>query len=156
MLDNVDFKHAKVIVELGPGTGVITREIIKEMLPSCKLLIFELHRPFYEELKKEFAKNDQVILVHDSAEFLEKHLEAFHLGKVDAVVSSLPLANFKKSLLNNLISAVKESLEHDGKFIQFQYTLKTKKLLNEYFPIIQTSFTSRNLPPAFIYTCSKK
>ena len=31
MISTIDFAHAKCIVELGPGEGVITREIIKKM-----------------------------------------------------------------------------------------------------------------------------
>lgn len=156
MLTNVDFENIDLIVELGPGTGVITREIISKMHPSCKLIVFELHLPFYKELKKELLLNEQVILVNETAESLEKYLQELQLGKADVIISSLPLANFDNKLLNILLKMIQNNLKTNGKFIQFQYSLKTKKMFRSYFPIVDTKFTSMNIPPAFIFTCTKK
>jgi phospholipid N-methyltransferase len=156
MLANVNFSNAKVIIELGPGTGVITREIIAKMKPSCRLLVFELHLPFYRELQKEFKDNEQVILVNDTAEKIAQYLESYQLGKADNIISSLPLANFDKTILDHLLKACHDNLKNEGKFIQFQYSLTTKKSLRNYFPKIEMNFTSMNIPPAFIFTCLKK
>ena len=37
MLQNIDFENSKIIVELGPGTGVFTYEILKKwpLMPYC-------------------------------------------------------------------------------------------------------------------------
>ena len=41
-LKSVDFSKAKVIVELGPGTGVFTKGILDKMTDDAKLFSFEL------------------------------------------------------------------------------------------------------------------
>ena len=63
MLERIDFSTAKVIVELGPGTGVFTRKILQKLSPDGILLVFELNDSFMNMLKKEF-KDPRVILIH--------------------------------------------------------------------------------------------
>ena len=54
MCDKIDFSTAKNIVELGPGTGVFTEEILKRANPDCKIFVIELNTEFYEYLKNKF------------------------------------------------------------------------------------------------------
>ena len=42
MLKDIDFSSAKLIVELGPGNGVITHDILKKLSPDATLICFEL------------------------------------------------------------------------------------------------------------------
>lgn len=155
MLQNVNYKKTKVMVELGSGTGVFTRKIVSNMADDAKLLVFELHKPFYNQLAKEFADDERVIVVHDSAEKLRHHLEENGLEKVDIVLSSLPLANFKIRLIHQILSNTKEVLKDQGTYVQFQYSLKSKKIIERFFSRVDVAFTSRNIPPAFVYTCRK-
>ena len=50
MLDHLNFKSAKLVVELGPGTGVFTERIIEKLGKDCTLLIIELNDKFYKDL----------------------------------------------------------------------------------------------------------
>jgi phospholipid N-methyltransferase len=69
MLENINFKEAKVIVELGPGTGVFTDRLLELMHPESTLLIFELNDTFYNQLANRIH-DPRVHLIHDSAERL--------------------------------------------------------------------------------------
>ena len=40
MVEHIQFKNAKCIVELGPGTGIITLELLKNMPENSILLAF--------------------------------------------------------------------------------------------------------------------
>ena len=42
MLERVDWDNANCIAELGAGTGVFTREIVKRAKPDAKILVFEI------------------------------------------------------------------------------------------------------------------
>ena len=42
MLDHLNFKKAKLVVELGPGTGVFTQRIIEKLDRESTLLVIEL------------------------------------------------------------------------------------------------------------------
>ena len=152
MIENVDFDNSKYIVELGPGTGVFTDIIIDRMLPDAKLLIFELNDSFYNALEKRIT-DPRVKVIHDSAEFIEKYLEED--AKIDVVISSLPLMVFPEDLRKNVIDAAHNCLKPEGKYIQFQYSLQSKKLLEAVYRDVSIKFTMKNFPPAFVYTCNK-
>lgn len=155
MLENVDFDTAKLIVELGPGTGVFTDLIIDRMRPDAKLLAFELNDAFHTSLNARI-KDPRVEIIHDSAEFIEKYLNEIEDGiKSDVVISSLPLMVFPEALRLNVVDAAYRTLKKDGKYIQFQYSLQSKKLLESKYKTVSVKFTIKNFPPAFVYTCSK-
>lgn len=154
MLSNINFKTATVIVEFGPGTGVFTRETVKRMRPDCLLLVFELNDSFYTKLREEFKHDSRIIIRNKSAEHISSVLKELNEYQADAVISSLPLANFPSELIQTILQQCKQVLSEKGKFIQFQYSLTSKKYLQQYFNSVQINFTARNIPPAFIYTCS--
>lgn len=154
MLESIDFSQSKVLVELGPGTGVFTDEIISRMAPDAKLLVFELNDLFYENLSKRIS-DDRVQIIHDSADQIENYLTKSNLTVVDVVVSSLPLAVFSEDLRSSVLKVAYNSLGPKGKFIQFQYSLQSKKLLKSFYKNVKIGFTALNLPPAFVYSCEK-
>jgi phospholipid N-methyltransferase len=154
MLLPIDFSKAKIIVELGPGTGVFTREILERMAPDAQLLVFELHDQFYHNLKTTIA-DKRCHFIHDSAEKIGQYLEHYNVHKADVVVSSLPLANFSKDLRGSIVSAAKNSLSKNGVMTQFQYSLQSKNYLKSKFPRVKVNYTFWNFPPAFVYTCEK-
>lgn len=154
MLKHVDFENARVLVELGPGTGVFTEEIIKSMNPEAILLVFELNEAFSKQLVKRFT-DKRVHIIHDSADQMEKYLAKYELEKADAVISSLPLANFPGELRTSVLSASHNALKDNGTYIQFQYSLQSKKYIKRFFKDISLNFALFNFPPAFVYTCRK-
>lgn len=156
MLKNVDFKESNVIVEFGPGTGVFTRRIIEEMNPNANLYVFELHEPFYIKLQKEFENDKRIQVINDSAANVRKYLEADKKEFADVIISSLPLTNFDQKLTMRILKSAEIALKAEGQYIQFQYSLNARKLLNKIFNSISVQFTANNLPPAFVYTCKKK
>ncbi len=54
MVDVIDFNKAKCIVELGPGTGVFTKEIMKRKKKETIFLLIEINEVFCKELKRKF------------------------------------------------------------------------------------------------------
>ena len=152
MIENVDFDESKLIVELGPGTGVFTDLIIDRMADDAKLLVFELNDSFYNSLNKRID-DPRVQVIHDSAEFIDKYVE--NGQKQDVVISSLPLMVFSDDLRKNVVKASYECLKNNGKYIQFQYSLQSKKLLEAVYEKVTVKFTMKNFPPAFVYTCLK-
>ena len=154
MLENIDFNTARVIVELGPGTGVFTYEILKRMSHDSVLLIFELNQGFMRTLRKNI-KDKRAIFIYDSAEKIQEYIQKHELGKADAIISSLPLYNFPQELRDTIVNNSFDALKDTGKYIQFQYTKQAKKMLQAKFNTVSISFTPLNFPPAFVYTCDK-
>lgn len=154
MLENIDFESSRILVELGPGNGVFTEKIIEKLHPEARLLVFELNEQFYHALTQKF-QDPRVILIHDSAENINEYLQKNGLNHADAVISSLPLANFPIELQEKILGSAAECLAENGKYIQFQYSLMSKKNLDKVFGDIKITFTPLNFPPAFIYTCQR-
>lgn len=152
MFANVDFSKDKIIVELGPGTGVFTDLIIKRMASDAKLFVFELNDNFYQSLAARI-NDSRVQIIHDSAEHIANYLQENE--KADVVISSLPLMIFSEELRNNVVDASYDCIREKGKYIQFQYSTQSKKLLLSKYVDVSIKFTIKNLPPAFIYTCLK-
>ncbi|MFT5780050.1 MAG: phosphatidylethanolamine/phosphatidyl-N-methylethanolamine N-methyltransferase [Crocinitomicaceae bacterium] len=154
MLADIDFDRAKNLVELGPGTGVFTDIIIQRMHKDAKLLVLELNDEFYHALKARIH-DPRVQIIHDSAENISKYLSEDDQKKQDAVISSLPLMVFSLPLRKAVIDASYEALKPKGKYVQFQYSLQSKKFLEGIFADVKIKFTVKNFPPAFVYTCRK-
>ncbi|MCH2225880.1 MAG: methyltransferase [Crocinitomicaceae bacterium] len=154
MLENIDFDKSRLLIELGPGNGVFTKIILKRMHPDAKLLVFELNDEFYELLKTKID-DPRVQIIHDSACNLDKYLSDDEKESQDAVISSLPLMVFSDKLRHEIVTASHKCLKRKGKYVQFQYSLQSKKFLEGIFKSVSVKFTVKNFPPAFVYTCRK-
>ena len=150
MCKKIDFNHVKNIIELGPGTGVFTKEILKRANTDTKIFVFELNEDFYNLLKGKFT-DDRIILLNRSAEHIEDILAEYGVEKVDAILSSLPLAVIPSEIKKNILDSAYSVLKKGGIYVQYQYTLNAKKLLEQRFGKLKLSFTALNVPPAFIY-----
>lgn len=150
MCDKIDFTKSKIIVELGPGTGVFTTEILKRASADSKIFVIELNDNFYELLTQKI-QDPRVILVKASADQLDLILEEHGVIQVDAILSSLPLAVIPDQTKKKILIKAYESLRCGGVYVQYQYSLASKRLIKMCFPKMKISFTSINLPPAFIY-----
>lgn len=155
MLDHIPFKNTKLIIELGPGTGIFTEKIIQKLDLTTQLIVLELNSEFYKELKAKISHTN-VHIKEASADKIGEIMLELGFEKADIIISSLPLANFSVKLRNSILEVVKESLNENGSFIQFQYSLNAYKNLKKLFPVVKLNFTALNFPPAFVYTCSKR
>lgn len=153
MLQNIPFQTAKVIVELGPGTGIFTEKIIEKLESNTHLVVIELNDVFYHNLASKITHKNCHI-VHGSASDLTKILQDLGFEKADCVVSSLPLTNFPKELRIEIMKGVTDCLRPTGTFIQFQYTLQSKKHFQRIFKHVSINYAAFNFPPAFVYCCS--
>lgn len=151
MTKPVDFSRARILVELGGGTGAITREILARMHPEAQLLVFETNPVFVKILIH--IGDSRMEVIDESAEHLLTNLETRNMREIDYVISTLPIALMLKSTKKKIYDAIIRVLRPDGRYIQIQYSLLSRKELKDYFPTVTIDFTPWNIPPAFIYIC---
>jgi phosphatidylethanolamine/phosphatidyl-N-methylethanolamine N-methyltransferase len=153
MLNHLPIKESKIIIELGPGTGVFTEKIIEKMGPDTQLIVVELNDTFFEALHKKIDHKN-VHLKHGSATEISNYLKELGLEKADLIISSLPLAVIPTEIRQLILSEVKTHLNNQGQFVQFQYSLQSRRALKKIFSSVKLNYTPFNFPPAFVYTCS--
>jgi phospholipid N-methyltransferase len=154
MIEHIDFKTARCIIELGGGDGVITKHILKRMHPEAKLITFEILPQFCDLLRK--IDDKRLIVAEDSAENIQKYLQEQGFAEADGVVSALPTVNMPKDLAHRIVTASRDSLKLGGWYSQLHYSLLNKDLYEEVFDDSRYELVLVNVPPAFIFYCQKK
>lgn len=171
MVDLEEIKTAKVIVELGPGEGAITRKILAAMAGDAKLISIDLSDKMIEHCQKTI-KDPRVIFVVANAIELEGVLKQHHVkGKADLILSGLGLSLFSSSLISQLFGAIADQLDPKGVFVQFNYKFTryfhyhgdSRRFRFKSFGLaiyLQTRFQSverrsawLNIPSADVYRC---
>ena len=161
IVDNMDLVNANLVVELGPGTGAITKYLIEKMVDPGKLLCVELNPNFVEQLQINYPKSS---FVCDSASNLPNILKDKQLPLADIVLSGLPWAIFPEGLQTEILTAVYNSMNVGGQFVTFAYIQgllmpagkRFRNKLNVLFNKIETSrIIWKNFPPAIVYRCQK-
>lgn len=146
--------NSSIVLELGPGTGVFTEEILKK-LPSNGLLIsIESNEAFVNYLSGKI--NDKRLkLYNGDALQLNSILKENGINKVDCIISGLPLGHFNKELKSKILNEIKDGLSDNGVYIQFEYFLAGIKSIKRFFPNVKLSLELLNIPPAFVIRCKK-
>lgn len=150
----VDFSRARVVVELGPGTGSITRGILRRLSPDAKLIAVEISEDFCQALRRRFT-DPRVVIEQDSATNLPAILQRNGFVHADAIICSIPFANLDEGLRNEILEAARKGLGPGGVMTALQYTpLVMPRLMRRHFGGYRTRFCLLNVPPALIYEAS--
>ena len=144
------------VVELGAGTGMVTRAILESGVDPKDLIVLEQNGEFTNLLKKRFPN---VIVAQANALELQHHITAL-AGPPDFIVSGLPLMLFTTKQKTRLISQSFESLGPNGFFHQFTYggkcPIEPSILGSVGLKSTFLKLTLLNLPPAFIYRLERR
>jgi phospholipid N-methyltransferase len=153
LLRGIDFTQARQIVELGVGTGCVTREILRRMRPDALLISLEIN-PEFVAMATQRMHDSRLRLRNACASALPAVLAEEGVDGVNAVVSSLPLRIMDQDLVGRILDVSRESLLPGGRFHQYQYSLSHYEQLARRYADVGVRFTIRNTPPAFVYECT--
>ena len=110
------------ILEAGPGTGVVTRQLARRMGPHDTLDVVELNTTFAEHLQASldadavFAEaKDRIRIINDRVENVPGQ------AVYDVIVSGLPLNNFAAEDVETILTRFAELLKPGGTLSFFQY-----------------------------------
>lgn len=153
MIEEIDFKCTRYIVEYGSGTGVFTEKIVERRKKDTKVLLFESNKEFYDLLKEKYKDEPNIYIINDSAEYIGEYMGKYDIPWIDYIISGLPFASLPKVVSSNILKETQKYLSEDGKFITFQYTLLKKDFIRKYFNEISIKMEVRNVPPAYVLYC---
>ncbi len=153
-LKDVDWDRAKVVVELGAGTGPITKVIATLARPETRVIVLEWDADFARLLRERFSDLSHFEVVEGDVRDLASMLQARGIEQVDAVISGLPIPSFPKDLQKDLFRVVRSVLAPGGTFNQItEIPWVYQGLYRRFFDEVRFVFEPRNFPPAGAYHC---
>lgn len=151
----------KTVVELGSGTGAITKKLLENIPQDALLIALELNEHFVEETKKSCPR---ALVYHDTAENVKYYLNQHGKQYCDCVISTLPWMLFDSALQHRILNAIIDVLPEGGEFLTVTYTFaplipagrRFRALIESRFSVVQrTKPIWKNLPPVYVYHCKK-
>ena len=146
MAAQIDLTHDGYVVELGPGTGIITQAILARGIAPERLIVIEYATHLAKALKKKFPK---ITVIQGDAAQLQTLLSAKQQQNVVGIISGLPLRSLPKATKDGILQAVPQVLTPQGCFVQFTYDIRNKETFYpERYSLQESHIIWRNIPPA--------
>jgi phospholipid N-methyltransferase len=112
------------ILEVGPGTGSVTREIARRLRPGDRLDAVEINPRFAEMLKQRIQRDPILAARHDDIHVINAPLQQILGDSVyDFIISGLPLNNFTVDEVRSVFAAFTRLLRPGGSLVYFEYAL---------------------------------
>lgn len=144
MARQVPLNDDGVIVELGAGTGVITKALLERGIAPERLIVVERAAALANYLRRRFP---HITVVQGDAGQLSRLLRPYGCD-VTAVVSSLPLRSLPDGVVCTVMTELNTVLKSGGRFIQFTYDLRPMRGMFYRFEKIVSQIVWSNMPPA--------
>jgi phosphatidylethanolamine/phosphatidyl-N-methylethanolamine N-methyltransferase len=148
----VDPAIAGTVLELGPGTGVVTDALIAHGIGVERLIVVEADPDLAQLMRERFPA---LRVVEGDAFDLERTLPRETSGALAATVSGLPLLNFPQARRRALIVSALARMPAGGPFVQFSYGFTAPVPADSAISVEQAGLVLANLPPARIWVYSR-
>jgi phosphatidylethanolamine/phosphatidyl-N-methylethanolamine N-methyltransferase len=149
MARQVDLAPAAPVIELGGGTGSITRALLAAGLPPERLIVVERDEKLHQLLVERFP---ELRVLRGDAAHLVALLRPLGIKRVSAVVSSLPLLSMPKRLRHRIVEQSFALLGELGSLVQYTYGLASPLPAREFLVSGRvTARVWRNFPPASVW-----
>lgn len=134
------------VLELGPGTGVVTRALLRRGLPSERIVAVEYSDHFCRLLE---AEHPEIKVIQGDAFNLDKTLAGLGHNRFDCVISGLPLLNFSVGERIALVEDCLGRIAHGRPMIQFSYGPTSPVPAGRgRYTVERFGVEIRNIPPA--------
>lgn len=110
------------VLEVGPGTGAVTDQIIRRLGPHDELDLVELNDQFVAHLQRRFNDEPAFQQVSPRCRVLHKRVEELSdSGHYDLIVSGLPLNNFSVEDVEQILAGFARLVRPGGMLSFFEY-----------------------------------
>lgn len=160
--------RAKCIVELGPGTGALTKALLARMPADAQLHAIELDPAMHAVLTKRF--DDPRLKIHlGNAIDLPEILASHGAPPVDGIASSLGLSLIPQEPRARILESAGRVMGPGAVFTQYSYLytryvvwspgtrrvfqFRCEELLSQHFTTVESELVVLNAPTATVYAC---
>jgi phosphatidylethanolamine/phosphatidyl-N-methylethanolamine N-methyltransferase len=145
----VDLSRPGPVLELGAGTGSLTRGLLRGLCPPERVVALEREAMLAATLKRDFPG---IATIVGDATTLEAHLSERGIDRLCAVVSSLPIKWFPLAAQRAVLAPCLARLGSGGTFLQLTNAFSSPLAMR---PLglagACVARVWRNLPPAQIW-----
>jgi phosphatidylethanolamine/phosphatidyl-N-methylethanolamine N-methyltransferase len=150
--EQVDPECSGPVLELGPGTGVITQALLERGIAPDRLTAVEYDPDFAAGI---IARFPGVQVIQGDAFDLSRTLGARHTEKFAAIVSGIPLLNFPLAHRQAYVAGLMHRLLPGAAFIQFSYGVYAPVPAPDGHSVDCAALVWANLPPARVWVYRK-
>jgi phosphatidylethanolamine/phosphatidyl-N-methylethanolamine N-methyltransferase len=150
MASVIDVSSGLAVLEVGPGTGTITREILARGIAPENLCAVEYSKDFAAGLRRAFPG---VRVVHGDVFALDDLLGPARSFIFDCVISAIPLLNFPLARRIAYVEDMLNRIPPGRPVIQVTYSpISPVPRRSGSFAVERADFILRNMPPAHLWT----
>jgi len=145
ILDRMDLRGRRVVVEYGPGTGPFTRPLLDRLSPDSRLILIESNAEFVQALDR--LRDPRVRLCQASAKDVGRLLGP---ARADYVLSGIPFSRFDEPGRSKILEDTREILTTDGTFIAYQSSARLRGPLERVFRSVRVTLEPFHIPPLVV------
>jgi phosphatidylethanolamine/phosphatidyl-N-methylethanolamine N-methyltransferase len=116
----VDLADGDYVVELGSGTGAVTRALLEAGVPAGKLIAVEIDSEMADYLGEVLP---DIAMIRGSAADIVTLLPAEARGHIGAVICGVPVSMLGADEQKAMIEAILALDPRDGRFLAYSYRL---------------------------------
>ncbi len=140
----------QAVVEVGAGTGSVTKGLLEAGVPADRLFVIEIDADLCAFLRKQVP---QAQVINGDASRLAELLPSKWLGKVSTVISGIPMVTLPLDLQQRFVNAWFDVMTPEGRMLQYTYSLVSP------LPESKLGIKGRrkgiamlNVPPAWVWS----
>jgi phosphatidylethanolamine/phosphatidyl-N-methylethanolamine N-methyltransferase len=146
-------------VEIGAGTGRLTRALLESGIPSDKLAVVELDSNLCTFLKNTLPglcpDATSPLVIEGDATYLPDLIPADRVGNVDTVVSAIPLMYLPEPQRIAIVEAAFRVLKPGGRLLHVTYNPKSPLAFSRAYTQKRVVGLWMNIPPGFVWAYTK-
>jgi phospholipid N-methyltransferase len=170
------YKSPAAVLEVGGGTGSITKVIAQALQPGDLLDVYEIDAVFSDIIVRRLQTDPSFSLVRESICVHNSPIEKIERRKrYDFIISCLPFTCFDPGTVRDIFEIYRDVLKQDGvcSFFEYVFVRKAARLvcgsaaerhrLSEVAKVVadyavrycyKRTFVLRNIPPAIVHYIS--
>lgn len=120
------------VLEVGPGTGAVTSEILRQMRADDELVLCEINSAFVAYLRQQMQEDPLFRQKQSQIRLLEADVRDIdRRERFDFIISTIPFVNLPTLMVGEILSCYQDILKPSGvlTFIEYAHLRYLKKLI---------------------------
>ena len=144
--------HAGAVLEIGPGTGVVSEAILARGVPADRLTLVEYDEDMARHLTERFPRTH---VIQGDAFNLDHLLGPRYSTPFGAIVSGIPLLNHSVARRQAYVAGLARRLIPGTPLIQFSYGAQAPVKAPPGYTVTRAATVLANIPPAKVWVYRK-